>query len=494
MATAKLPPQTRSPKPRRPARRHQAQRGPTPPPERLRTRWSPPQLLRLFRQLLPVSLLTGWLALCPRTFYHRAFTPLVTLWYCIFQRLSPNHHLSQVQQDALAGGADHLSPAGKPLSQQVHSEATASFSDARQRLPRELFHKTLRHTAAQMYRAFQIPERFGLQVALMDGTTCRLRPFQDIPKEFAPHRPGNCKKPPYWCLARIVGLFCLSTGAVLDSAMGSLKTSEQALSATLLKGSWKKWLLVADRNFGVYSVACAAVAAQAHVLVRLTQARAAKLARLAGLSLAPGLDALLGWSPSSQDQCPAGLPSLPVAGRLVVVRLERPGYRPLTLYLFTTLQDQLKCSAQELAQLYGQRWKVELCFRYVKTQMDLGFLECHSADMVHKEWLAGLIAYNLICWTMAAAAASAQVPGRWLSFSRARELLLGWCLRTSGRAGAIASWQRLLTRIAQARLPKRRRARPSEPRAVRHFQKDVAKLEGSRAAARQKLAQSNANS
>jgi putative transposase len=494
MATSNLPPKTQPRKPRRPARRKKAKPAQTPPPDLLRTRCSPPQLLRLFRQFLPVSLLAGWLALSPRTFYDRAFTPLVTLWYCIFQRLSPNHHLSQVQQDALAGGADHLSPRGKPLSQQVHSEATTSFSDARQRLPLECFRQTLWHTAAQMPRAVQIPERFGLKVALMDGTTCRLRPFQDIPKEFPPHRPGNCKKPPYWCLARIVGLFCLATGVLLDSAMASLKTSEQALCATLLKRSWDQWLLVADRNFGVYSVVCAAVAAQAHVLVRLTQARAAKLARLAGLTLVPGLDARLSWSPSNHDQCPEGLSGIPVAGRLVVVRIERPGYRPMTLYLFTTLQDQLKCSAQELAQLYGERWKVELCFRYVKTQMDLGFLECHSADMVHKEWLAGLIAYNLIRWTMAAAAASAQVPEQWLSFSRTRELLLGWCLRTAGRDGTVASWQRLLTRIAKARLPKRRKARPPEPRAVRHFQKDVAKLEGSRAAARQKLAESNANS
>lgn len=494
MATSKPPPQTRSPKPRRPAPRKKAKPAPTPPPDLLRTRCSPPQLLRLFRQLLLVPRLAGWLALSPKTFYLRAFTPLVTLWYCIFQRLSPNHHLSQVQQDARAGGADQLSPRGKRLSQQLHSEATTSFSDARQRLPLELFHKTLRHTAAQMFATFQIPERFGLKVALMDGTTCRLRPFQDIPKEFAPHRPGNCKKPPYWCLARIVGLFCLATGAVLDSAMGSLKTSEQALCATLLKHSWEKWLLVADRNFGVYSVVCAAVAAQAHVLVRLTQARAAKLARLAGLSLAPGLDARLSWSPSSHDQCPAGLPRIALAGRLVVVRIQRSGYRPMTLYLLTTLLDQLKCSAQELAQLYGERWKVELCFRYVKTQMDLGFLECHSADMARKEWLAGLIAYNLIRWTMAAAAASAQIPVPVLSFSRARELLLGWRLGTSGRAGTLASWQGLLTRIAKARLPKRRKARPPEPRAVRHFQKDVARLEGPRAAARQKLAESNANS
>lgn len=494
MATAKPAPRPPPRKPHHPAPRQKANPAIIPPPYLLCTRCSPAQLLRLFRRLLPVSLLADWLALCPRTFYHRAFTPLVTLWYCIFQRLGPNHHLSQVQQDALAGGADHLSPRGKPLSQQVHSEATTSFSDARQRLPLELFRKTLWHTAAQMSHAFQIPERFGLKVALLDGTTCRLRPFQDIPREFPPHRPGNCKKPPYWCLARIVGLFCLATGTVLDSAMGSLKTSEQALCATLLQGSWKQWLWVADRNFGVYSVVCAARAAQAHVLVRLTRVRAAKLARLAGLSLAPGLDALLPWLASRHDQCPGGLPGLPVAGRLVAVRIERPGYRPVTLYLFTTLQDQRKCSAQQLAQLYGERWKVELCFRYVKTQMDLGFLECHSADMVRKEWLAGLIAYNLIRWTMAAAAASAQVPGQLLSFSRARELLLGWCLRHSGRAGAPAAWQRLLTRIANARLPKRRKTRPPEPRAVRPFQKDVAKLVGSRAVARQKTALSHANS
>jgi len=276
--------------------------------------------------------------------------------------------------------------------------------------------------------------------------------------------------------------------------MGSLKASEQALSALLLKRSWEQWLLVGDRNFGVYSAARAAVAAQAQVLFRLTRIRAAKLARSAGLKLAPGLDALVNWSPSRRDQCPEGLTPLPVQGRLVVVRVKRPGFRPLTLYLFTTLLDQVKCPTQELVRLYAQRWNIELCLRYIKTQMDLGFLECHSAQMARKEWLAGLIAYNLIRWTMAAAAALAQVSVKLLSFSRARELLLGWCLRSSVRGRTLESWERLLSRIAKARLPKRRKRRASEPRAIRAFQKDVAKLEGSRAAAREKLAKSYADS
>ena len=85
----------------------------------LRTHFSAAQLLRRFHQLLPASLLTAWLALSDRTFYERAFTPLICLWYLIFQRLSDNHHLSHVVQNARDGGADGLSPKGKRLSQQL---------------------------------------------------------------------------------------------------------------------------------------------------------------------------------------------------------------------------------------------------------------------------------------------------------------------------------------------------------------------------------------
>ena len=463
----------------------------TQPTELLRSRFSARQLQRHFAKLLKAS----WLDPSELPFYQRAFTPLITLWYLLFQRFSDNHTLSNVVEDAREGGADRLSPRGKaPLSQQLTSEATTSYSDARQRLPLELLHQALRHTATQTTASIQVPKWFGLQVGLIDGSTCRLRPLGDIPKHFPPHRPGNCKKTPYWCLARVLGILDSATGVVVDSAMGSIKDSEQALSALLLKRSWDQWLLVGDRNFGVYSVARATVVAQAQGLFRLTKSRAAKLARSAGLELAPGLDALLSWSPTRHDQCPEGVTPLPVPGRLVVVRVQRPGFRPLTLYLFTTLRDPVQCPAQELAKLYAQRWHIELCFRYIKTQMELGFLGCQSAEMARKEWLAGLIAYNLIRWMMAAAAALAQVPVRLLSFSQARQLLLGWCIRTALRGRTLASWKRLLGRIAKARLPKRRKPRPSEPRAIRAFQKDVAKLVGSRAAAQKKLAKHNANS
>jgi hypothetical protein len=449
--------------------------------------------LRQFHKLLPASLLISWLALCENEFYSRAFTPLISLWYMIFLRLNPNHTLSSAVEDASAGGADRLSPRGKRLSNQLRSMATTSFSDARQRLPLEICSKALSHIAARIIGSIQVPQFFGLRVGLLDGSTCRMRPFGDIPKHFPPHRPGNCKKEPYWCLARVVGMICMATGAVMRCQIDTPKMSEQALCARLLaERAWNGWLFVADRNFGVYSVLRAILGAQAHGLVRLTESRAAKMARSAGVKLVPGLDARINWTPSRHDHCPEGLAPQTIEGRLIAVRIERPGYRSMTLHLFTTLLDQ--CPVDQLLELYGQRWKIEICFRYIKSQMDLGFLECHSAGMARKEWLAGLIAYNLIRWTMAAAAASSEVPVQMLSFSRTRELLVGWLRRTSISGRTVASWKQLLKRIVKARLPKRRKPRPPEPRAMRAFQKDVAKLEGSRAEARRKLREFHANS
>jgi len=454
----------------------------------------PSQLLRAFGRLFVHRQLGAWLTGGPRGFYNRAFTPLVTLWYLIFQRLCPNHTLSQVVADALDGGADRLSPRGKPLSQQLMSESTTTYSLARQRLPLQAVEKALRHIAQEASATQQIHLWFGLRPGLLDGTTTRMRPFGDIPQHFPPHRPGNCRTVPYWCVARVVGLFCQATGLLMDSAMDSLKTSEQALTALLLKRGWKDWVMVGDRNFGVYTIARATVAAQAHLVARLTQARAKKLAASLGHKLTCGLDVQITWTPSRHDKIPPELEPLPVRGRLVVVRVFRPGFRPLDLYLFTTLTDSGIYTAVELAKLYGTRWQVELCFRYVKDQMDLASFQCQSADMVRKEWLAGLMAYNLVRWVMGLAAENAKVPVALLSFSRTRELICGWLRHCGQRFPSVNSWCRLLNRVGRCRQSKRRKARPSQPRAVRPRRRDYADLKGSRAEACEKLIKANANS
>lgn len=413
----------------------------------------------------------------------------------IFQRLSANHALTNVVADAFRGGADRLSPPKKRLSKTLTSRSTTSYSNARHRLLLEICFLALAHVAQSIQRLFQLPKWFGFHVGFLDGTTFRQRPLGDIPKRLGKHRSGNSKKDPYWCLTRVVGAVCLASGVVMGCTMGPMSCSEQCLAATFLMNScWKGWLWVADRNFGIYSVVRAAIQAESNVLVRLTKARAAKLARSAGSGLVCGLDLCVTWSPSRRDKCPAGLKPEPVKGRLLVVEIRRAGYRTQTLYLFTTLLDKEACSMEELVRLYGQRWNVELCFRYIKTQMELEFLNCCSSEMAQKEWLAGLIGYNIIRWVMGAAGAVAEVPVAVLSFSRAREFLLAWILETSITGPSKKSWKRLLENIAKSTLPKRRKPRPPEPRAVRPFSRDTPKLFGSREVARKALLISNAKS
>jgi hypothetical protein len=88
--------------------------------------------LRFFLQLLPRRALLRLPALQGLTFYERLFTPLVTLWYLLFQWLHHDHTLQAVVTEARAGGAQRLQ---RKLARHLRSSSTGPYSDARQRLP-----------------------------------------------------------------------------------------------------------------------------------------------------------------------------------------------------------------------------------------------------------------------------------------------------------------------------------------------------------------------
>jgi len=414
------------------------------------------------------------------TFYDRLFTPLVTLWYLLFQRLNPDHTLDAALTDARAGGADRLNP---KLSRQLVSSSTGPYSDARSRLPEEFLAQALRLQGGKIIGQSLTALWKNLVVALLDGSTVRLRPAKDIPKQFPPHGNQHQKKT-YWCLMRVVVTFCCRTGAALDCALGSTHLSEQALGCELILRAIGNCLFLGDRNFGVFRIVQTARHLQQHVLLRMTEVRAVKLL---GGALRCG-DFWVTWKPTRQDQLQAGCSPDPVPGRLIIERLERPGFRPQWLCLFTTLTDPVEYPPEELVKLYGLRWHVELDLRYVKAQMEAGQLEVHSAAMARKEWLACLLAYNLIRAAMLCAALQQDLPPLTLSFSACRRRLELW-LRDFGRTGAdvVVSWERTLAEIGKCLLPKRNQPRPNEPRAKRHIRESFPPLVGSRSQARKKL-------
>ena len=455
-------------------------------PDPLRAKASIPELLALFTQLLahPLGQPWPWVRGGRRRFYTRVWPPFLTLWYIVWQRLQPDATLAAVVINARAGGADALCAPAKKLSARLRSAATTSFSDARQRLPVRWVRQALENFTHLLRAPVAGLDWHGLTVVVLDGSTLRVRPHGNLAHRFPPVT--NQHGAAYWGLVRVVVTFCAHSGLALATRLGPRTASEQALAVPLLlQAAYRLWL--GDRNFGVWRIVRAAVQAQSHVLVRLTKVRAH---RLLGGPLRAGVDVPVTWTPTRHDQADAGLEREPVAGRVVVRQVRQPGFRPQWLALFTTLTDATLYPAAELVARYGGRWQVEINLRHLKTQMGLEQLEVKSARLVFQSWYAGLLAYNLVRGVMLWAGTVADTPPLNLSFAQTRRLLCEYLRQwphPSDPEERLARWERLLADVAATRPPRRKKPRPSEPRAIRHVPKIFPPLRGSRAAARRQL-------
>ncbi len=319
------------------------------------------------------------------------------------------------------------------------SEDTGAYCVARARMPLEVLSRLRCAVAA---RAAQAEELWnGLRVRVLDGTAVSM---PDTPKnqraypQSAEQKPG-CGFP----FMKIVGIFSLSTGVLLDYARGNKHQHELNLLRRLLDVFKAGELVLADRGFSCYSLLALLWEKNVPALMRLHQARNADLRR--GLRLGKE-DRLLAWSkPKNWERryLPWKLwkrlaPELWV--RIVRVSLRRPGFRTRSVTLVTTLLDPEVYPAEQIALLYLRRWQIELWFRDLKTSMGMNVLRCQSPKMIHKELEMFFIAYNLIRCLMIQAARAYQVDLHRLSFQ-----------------GTVDSTRQFSAALAQARSGKRQK-------------------------------------
>jgi hypothetical protein len=450
-----------------------------------------PQHLKAFKRLLGQTHFKQALQNAQLSFYDRIFTPTITLWCMIFQRLNPDHTLHGAVTHLHSGGADQLAGnKAKPPSKKIKSRATTAFSNARERLPLNLLSGLIQAHVKDVWNDLGHEGKWrGLRVLLLDGSQLSIRPHPKVTRKLPTSSNNNGKY--YWVLMRVVAAFCAHTGMVVSSAAGSNNTSEQALATRQISRNTAGSLYLGDRNFGVRQMVQAIREAGSDCLFRMMKCRAAILIH-ASINR-PG-DYPINWTPSRTDRKHEDCSSDPIAGRLIVARYSRPGFRTQWIYLFTTLTDSDLYPASALIELYGIRWQVELNLRYLKTQMDLDHLEVQSADMAEKEWLAGLMAYNLVRLTMSAATPKQSIMYNTISFSDSRRLLLSWLLKTDLCRPVELSFQTLVDAISKAKLPSRKKKRPPEPRAARHKREPFPPLRGDRATARRILKEMNLKS
>ena len=100
-------------------------------------------------------------------------------------------------------------------------------------------------------------------------------------------------------------------------------------------------------------------------------------------------------------------PSLPKTWRARAITYQRKGFRPQTL--LTSLLDAKTYPRDEVAELYHERWELELGYDEIKTEL-LESRECirsKSPERVEQELLGILLAYNLIRFEMSSVAREA---------------------------------------------------------------------------------------
>jgi len=222
-------------------------------------------------------------------------------------------------------------------------------------------------------------------------------------------------------VARIVAMFCWATGAALDVVIGAYRSSELTLVHPLWDHLKHGDIVLADRFYCTYVNVAALLARRCDAVFRLHGGRSRTMDFRQGKCLGRQ-DRLMLWQ--RPKICPRGLSreqwlSLPEPLTIRVIRFGTrvPGFRSRTVLVATTLLDPVAYPLEEIAALYGDRWTVELRLRDIKTTMQMDVLRGKSPDVVRKEILMHLLAYNLIRALMWQAAQKHGRPLHRLSFA-----------------------------------------------------------------------------
>jgi len=354
---------------------------------------------------------------------------------------------------------------------------TSAFCQARHRLPNDIL---ARIRSALAEHADRVGERWqGFCVKVIDGTGVSAPDTPENQRRYpqpAGQKPG-CGFP----FLKLVGVFSLASGALLDYAKGNQHQHELGLLQKLLATFRAGDLVLADRGFSSYALMALLWQRKVLCLFRLHHARNSDFRQ--GQRLGKH-DRLLVWTKPDNWQRPRFIPQylwqrLPktLTVRMVRFALQRPGYRTKSVTMITTLLDPERYPPAELAQLYARRWRIELWFRDIKTSMGMETLRCQSPAMLHKELERFFIAYNFIRCLMAEAAQTYHVELQRLSFKGTVDTLRQFSTaiaQARSRKQKDQLFGRLLELIATDQVPERPGRR--EPRAVKRRPKPYQKL------------------
>jgi hypothetical protein len=426
------------------------------------------ELYELFGHLFPERLLEP--SAQGRTRRERTFTAQVTFWAFVAQILSPG---SSCREMVRRVDAWWQRTAGDGVAL---SGSTSAYCQARARLDLTALELVAGHLCWSLERNVLGEERWlaGRPVKIVDGT-CLSMPDTAANQSCWPQptsqQPG-CGFP----MLKLVGLFSLSSGALLETATGNLHVHESVLFRSLWNKLQPKDVILADRGFCSYATLAALQARGVDSVMRLHQKRPSDFR--SGKALGPE-DRLVVWHKPAQrtaEWSAAEFAVLPASLTLRMIGLDvaAQGFRTRRAVLITTLLDPILYPADALRELYGERWQVELHFHQIKTLLAMDVLRCKSPELIQREVALHRIAYNLVRSLMQRSAHHLQVPLARISFKGSLDALRHWSAVIAA-AGASPRKQdqlieQMLDAIARDLVPER--PGRSEPRAKKRRAKN----------------------
>jgi len=271
----------------------------------------------------------------------------------------------------------------------------------------------------------------GLHAKLIDGFTFTMPDTDENQAEY-PH-PKTQKPGVGLPIARVTTIVSLATACLIDAAIGPYKgkeTGEPALLRSILGSLLPGDVAVTDRCFCSFMMIALMRGQGTYVCARMHQRRHTDFRR--GRRLGK-YDHVIEWTrplrPEWMDE--ATYATIPKTLELREIRYDvvEKGRRTRTLTVVTTLTDADKYTKEEIAELYGFRWNVELDIRSIKQSLNLGHVRCKSPEMVRRELWTTFLGYNLIRTTAAGAALLHDKQPRQLSFTATCQYVLSsWML------------------------------------------------------------------
>jgi hypothetical protein len=341
------------------------------------------------------------------------------------------------------------------------SIARSSVSQARDRVGSEPIRWLFERSASVWStRSAEAHEWRGLKLYGIDGSTVRIPDTPENREAFG-GQSGRKGSESGYPMVRLAALMVLRSHLLAACSFGSYGSNEIQYAWPLLDTLPGNSLTILDRGFFGARFLMAIERGQNRQW--LTRARSDLKFRVIK-KFARG-DELIEIKVS--DHARRQDASLPESWQMRAVRYRRKGF-PSQL-LLTSLRDPNEYPAAELAELYHERWELELGYDEIKTELldREETIRSRKPEGVKQELWGILLAYNLIRLEMARIAAEADVEPTRISFVEALRLIRDeweWLSVTS--PGAIPKRLETMRRNVKRYVLPPRRAR-SFPRAVK---------------------------